>query len=355
MPFPASPRDLTAAWLSEALSSSVVAFELAPLAAQGATSETLRIRLHYAPGADGPASLIAKFPGPTPAMREVGRESGAYRIETWFYRYLATTQEALPVPACYFASFDRPTGNFLLLLEDLTGWEPGDLFSSDLPRIRRMLTALAAIHAANWERAAANERWLSRFTGPALGSIARLLTQAIPTCRVRWPEFTGSLETVSAAIAANPAIYGRLGALPRTLVHGDFHLQNALFSPDGDDCRVIDWATCFAGPAVADISRLLTTCLAPGLRRTHEPDLLAHYHRALVANGVTSYSLAQLRDDYPLGLLSSVVVNTLALAGFGENPWLERTRETGITPAELLGARLSIALADHDVPARIAS
>ena len=82
-----------------------------------------------------------------------------------------------------------------------------------------------------------------------------------------------------------PAYLG-LHTGPRTTSHGDFRLDNLLFQPGHPRPVVVDWQTAAWGGASLDVAYFIGGCLSTEDRRSHEADLLAHYHDALCRRGV---------------------------------------------------------------------
>ena len=100
-------------------------------------------------GGTGPESLVAKLPTADPLAARTAASLGAYEREARFYAELAP-RTALSLPAHYGT---LPGG--ALLLEDLSGLEPGDQFH-DMPadRLRQARRQLVALQAPFWEDAA---------------------------------------------------------------------------------------------------------------------------------------------------------------------------------------------------------
>ncbi len=76
---------------------------------------------------------------------------------------------------------------------------------------------------------------------------------------------------------------------PRTASHGDFRLDNLLFQPGDPRPVVVDWQTLAWAGASIDVAYFIGGCLTAEDRRSHEHDLLAHYHDALCRRGVRDY------------------------------------------------------------------
>ena len=90
--------------------------------------------------------------------------------------------------------------------------------------------------------------------------------------------------------------YGELKAAPTTLVHGDLHLDNVLFSADGTPI-VLDWPSVSRGPAAADFGHFLAESVTPVLRRARQRALAERHAAALAARGVLGYDADALCRD----------------------------------------------------------
>ena len=75
---------------------------------------------------------------------------------------------------------------------------------------------------------------------------------------------------------------------------------------------VVDWQTAAWGGASLDVAYFIGGSLSTEDRRSHEADLLAHYHDALCRGGVRDYSLEQLRWDTRLDSFGGVLMAIVA-------------------------------------------
>ena len=83
------------------------------------------------------------------------------------------------------------------------------------------------------------------------------------------------------------------------MIHGDYRLDNLMFSTtEDDDVVAVDWQTMIVGPPTRDVAYFLGTSLDVDDRRAAEEQLVASYHRALVARGVDGYDAERCFDDY---------------------------------------------------------
>ena len=106
--------------------------------------------------------------------------------------------------------------------------------------------------------------------------------------------------------AAHRFAEDHLAAVPRTLTHGDFHLDNVVFVTTGP--VVLDWARAGARVAVHDLAELLFSMVAPA-------DVDAVYDAYREALGVELGEVpARLHGDLGVRLLQHFATRTLGIA-----------------------------------------
>ena len=71
----------------------------------------------------------------------------------------------------------------------------------------------------------------------------------------------------------------------RTLLHGDYRLDNLMFGGPYPHA-VVDWQTVTLGCALRDVAYLAGSSLDPALRAANERALIAHYFEVLASYGV---------------------------------------------------------------------
>ena len=98
-----------------------------------------------------------------------------------------------------------------------------------------------------------------------------------------------------------------------TLVHGDFH-PGQIFYPSerGGRFAVFDWQTVSTGSGGDDLARIIATGLTPEQQATCDRRLIDLYHALLVEHGVIDYDIERCREDFRLGLVTSVAINIIA-------------------------------------------
>ena len=112
---PASPQDLNPEWVTDVMrdagalpSGRVASVEVQSLSdgGTGFTGETVRLQLAYEGTADGPATVVAKFPTQDRQTRGMLEQFDAYAREIRFYRRFAHRMPC-PTPTFLGADFER--------------------------------------------------------------------------------------------------------------------------------------------------------------------------------------------------------------------------------------------------------
>jgi hypothetical protein len=310
---PTSPDQLTTAWLTDALrqrdalrGGDVRSFRTDVIGqGVGFMGQLARVELEYEPaGATGPRSLIAKFPTPAPENREVAEVFRFYEIETRFYEEIAHQIE-LRTPRCYYSAYDPQTGDFVLLLEDLAPAQVGDQVTGcTVEQAELAIRELAKFHAAWWENPRLAELDWMPYTNESVRAQA-----AQDNYQKAWTPFVENFgNQVPPEILSIGERFGQyviplmdqLAAEPRTIMHGDYRLDNLFFGTDqgGPELAVVDWQIVSKGRGIFDLAYFMTGTLKPEDRRASERDLLKLYHNILVERGVRGYDFDQLWEDY---------------------------------------------------------
>jgi aminoglycoside phosphotransferase (APT) family kinase protein len=93
----------------------------------------------------------------------------------------------------------------------------------------------------------------------------------------------------------------------RSLLHGDFRLDNMLFDVRGgaEPIALVDWQTCAVGCGLTDIGYFLGCGIGSALRSPHEAALLDLYCAEMTRLGVP-LTRTEIWDDYCIGALHGV-------------------------------------------------
>ncbi|WP_051105587.1 phosphotransferase [Parafrankia discariae] len=129
-----------------------------------------------------------------------------------------------------------------------------------------------------------------------------------PPCRSSSGSRTGSPPTDTDTLcrtADHFARWGRRVRTRRTLIHGDYRLDNLLFG-DAHEVMAVGWQSLEIGFPGRDVAYFLSTALPPTLRRARERALVRSYHERLVRMGVEDCF-----RDYRLGTPQAPLLTVL--------------------------------------------
>ncbi len=175
-----------------------------------------------------------------------------FRSEVRFYREIAPVI-GVRVPVCY-RSEDTSDGT-ILVLEDLSSWQPG----ADPLAAARLLSGM---HQSWAGQAHLRWPWL-RPVGVAAGLVAGLFRQT-------WSALADRGDLPADVRALGERLVGKVAeseyaialAGPLTLVHGDACAQNMRTGPRGE-VALLDWEDVSAAPGVVDLAWLLLSSVPP--------------------------------------------------------------------------------------------
>ncbi|WP_165922238.1 oxidoreductase family protein [Pseudonocardia endophytica] len=266
----------------------------------GQLADSYRFTLTYDPPNAGPATIIGKFPSEDPASLQLGIDAGFYECEIRFYRDVAHTVD-VATPRSIHAQRDE-SGAFNLFLEDMAPARSVDQIGGcTIEEAATVLAQAARLHAGSWGQAELlRAPWLQ-----AMANTFTHVTKEFAAVSDHFRETFSDLVDESCLVEAarfadcvDPWI--RILQTQQCLWHSDLRVDNILFDAKGgtEPVTVLDWQTVAAGVGVTDVSYFLGLSLTTEMRREHERDLLDHYHRELVAHGVTDYSRDRCWDDY---------------------------------------------------------
>lgn len=321
------PDALTPAWLTSALASAghlggaaVVAVDVRPLGT-GQMCDSVRVSLRYDRETGAPATLVAKLPAADETSRTTAVAMGSYEKEVRFYQELAPGLD-VRTPRPYYADLEPGTPRFVLLLEDLAPAVQGDQLAGCSPAAAEVaVDELVRLHAPRWGDASLAE--LSWLTGDVDAGRAMAL-MLLPTLWEGFQEryaahLTDEVRTAGEQLFAHLGAYLDGGPGPRTVVHGDFRLDNLLFHPSGSSVAVVDWQTCALGAGAGDVAYFIGAGLLAEHRRDAEQRLVRRYLDGLVEAGVRDYGWDQLWDDYRRGTWTGLMM------AVGASMMVERT------------------------------
>lgn len=308
------PVDITSEWLSNVFDTEVAITSQRRIG-DGLVGMNIRYELAHDSPDLVPASVIAKLPSPDPTSKMTGVTLRNYEREVMFYRHIAPTVD-IRVARCYHTDWEAASGDFVLLMEDLSpGAQGNQVTGCSVDHARTAVLELARLHGPRWaDPALADIEWLQRRSPEDADRLSMLWEMFLPGFLGTYaaylsPEATGVVERFGARIAdfvaADPG--------PLTVTHGDYRLDNLMFATAGGGYPVaaVDWQTPGHGPAAADVAYFLGAGPLPDDRRSIERQLLDEYAAALDGYGVHVDS-ATLWEQYRRMAYGGMVMAVIA-------------------------------------------
>lgn len=320
--FPADASQITAAWLESSLKPVSTDYRLGAFQVErtgtGQIGENVRITLqwHGSPGDANaaPTSVVAKFASSDATSRATGVALGNYRREVAFYRHVAPRSE-IRLAQCWAAEFDESTDNFVLLLEDLTPGVVGDqLQGCSLEHAEVVVDSAATWHRSWWEHSLLDEfgTWMSGPPDPtSVAQLEMLWGMAWPAFLERHPDkFTDDQRALATEFGSVVASWANRERGPRTIIHGDYRVDNMLFGGDHHRWVVpVDWQTPAIGPGIRDVAYFLGASLLADDRRRSEERLVRRWWDQIPQH---AYDWDTCWTEYQRAALDGLVVAVVA-------------------------------------------
>jgi hypothetical protein len=283
----------------------------------GQIGQCIRYALDFAGDPGGaPRSLVGKFPSDDPLSRQTGVTLRNYWKEVSFYRELRP-RLGIRTPRCYLARIEGQGPEHVLLLEDLAPARQGDQLAGCSPEVARAaVRELVGLHAPTWrDDSLRGIEWLGA-PDATLVQIGRLLYRSqLPAFLARFrerlaPDEAALIERVAASQGPPFEPLGDVFAV----THVDYRLDNLLIdeTTSPPTIGVVDWQSLTLGSPLADVAYFLGAGLLPEVRRSVEREIVADYHRALLAAGVAGYPWERCWNDYRRGVFAGFAVTVVA-------------------------------------------
>jgi len=170
---PKCPDEITNSWLNDLLRRSgklekaaVVNLSIEPLTIQIGSANIVRIILQYDFPENGLlSSMIVKFVS-------IHKIPHAEKLRTYwdrevnFYNHLGSNS-GISTPQCIYAELDKRSGDYLLLMEDMSKCRVGDFFGN-IEDVQMAIQNLARFHAKRWNNKLLDEMPWGTFFSPVL-------------------------------------------------------------------------------------------------------------------------------------------------------------------------------------------
>lgn len=309
---------VTPAWLSEALSQGglpVTAAELTELTLEplggGRGNLASLARLHLSSGgppvAKLPSTLVLKIA--PEAKSSLVRSWRLGRREAFFYRTFGG-RGPLRAPRCYFADSDPRTGDFTIVLEDLSAAASADQrVGATLEQAQIAVEALAQHHVHFWQHEALvkHSDWLP-LPNANRDAVLFFVKRSWQSCANRYPTLPTSSQQSLLALERNyGALLDRVSTAPVTLLHGDFRLDNMFFASESwKTCfAVADWQLVAQGRGPWDLGNFLVGSLTSATRSACQLELVRRYYSIIQPACGDAYTFADCVADCDAGIVGS--------------------------------------------------
>lgn len=347
MTIPGSMAEVSPQWVEECVGRGKLKnINLVPMGeGVGMMSSMSIIELEWEDSKDMPSSLVLKLAAENDTNRAVSQQFNLYLKEVSYYKELAPKTTARS-PLVYASEIDEEH-NFFLLMEDVSTYRMGSqIDGATVQECELCVDFLVNLHASFWNQLSDVE-WLPNMSG------SDNATNMALGCEAGWPQLQQIFgefvpDNIEAQreryLAAIPTLQAQLDQHPKTLIHGDFRMDNMLFgqAPEHDRLLVVDFQGPLQGNGIHDVAYLLSHSAKTEVRRKHERDLIEHYANGLINAGVKDYSVEKAWNDYRIGVLYSWTV-AVVIAGT-----MDPANERGFAWMSKMVERNGLAINDLD-------
>ena len=276
-------------------------------------------------------SVVIKTPIMDSSILKTAQINGIYQREVEFYRAISQTGVGTNIPHCYYADFDAESGDFLLILENLSSRIPGNHHTSrPLHEIKDVFRAYGRLH--HTFSSLPELRTGIFLAKPGNGKfIRRQMQQLLAPMVDKLAPYMG--ERTRHRILSQLSHFEKLyeyskQARHSTLTHGDAHQANVMFGENGEEPVILDWQLARFGIGMEDIARFLLLSTEPEFRREHTDELITVYADELSAIG-SDLTFTECQADY-LPMLALQACMSLLAIGAADFTQSEEQRQTGV-------------------------
>jgi Ecdysteroid kinase-like family len=263
-----------------------------------------RLEVNYSADvpAFAPTKLFLKISAPN-LLQVVSSENQNKEVE--FYNLIAREMGDPPFIRCYDAAYSLESGNYYLLLDDLSETH----FQSEPPHLpskmycESAVECLAQLHAFWWEDSRLGKKIGKLFADSELNAFVSEVEQNV----ISFIDFLGDRLSVKQhkiydrLLSSTYRIWGRLtDASGLTVTHGDAHWWNLLYPHDMDRDRVclFDWQLWHVDVGARDLAFMVALGGYSERNPAMEQNLILRYYDSLTAHGVRKYTWEDFWNDY---------------------------------------------------------
>ncbi|KAH8168745.1 ecdysteroid kinase domain-containing protein [Sarocladium implicatum] len=199
--------------------------------------------------------------------------------EAGFFSTLAPNIKNVVFPNGWWGGENETQG--ISIMDDLTKQGctfPPEVAEYSVEQVKNGVATLAGLHAQYWGQSQEDHPWIWNNYDPSVKFMAGPWDEmARDPGRPVLPE---SLKDGKRGHDALDRYFAERNARFRTLLHGDTHIGNIYFLPDGQ-MGFLDWSAFHFASCFQDIVYHMTALLSVENRRAHEMEILDHYLETL--------------------------------------------------------------------------
>lgn len=264
--------------------------------------------------------LLEQPSSPHPPMNfYLKGQKGAFRDgeqEVIFYQRIAPLMSPSLSPNCYIAEYDKETGDYCILLRDLSisHYVLDPEVPAQVSDMEKMLSALARLHTFWWGHPQFAKNGI-------FASVTKRIYKDFSALR---EEFSGFMDYLGDRLSLKrknicerildkypDVILDHLSSPQKlTLVHNDAHPGN-FFLPKNvstNDVYIIDWAQWNVNFALRDVAYLIIFSWYPERREKMEKVIVQNYYKYLCEFGLTQYDWQTCWNDYRLYAIETILI-----------------------------------------------
>ena len=225
----------------------------------------------------------------------------------------------LPIPLCYDVFVSDEKNEFVIVLEDISNRYavPDSTVLTDKNIWFSCAESLAKFHSAFW-----NHNVISHDKAEHDAVSDRECLQSfLHDFRDEFDSVTKT--TLERAMEINISLIKETSRRKReknnvTICNGDSHIYNFMLSPERNkNSLMVDFQFWGGGISTDDLAHLTRVSFSDELKEDIQIPLVEHYHKTLLAHGVTGYTWENCLSDYRTSVASMVLIPLWQYSGFG--------------------------------------
>jgi hypothetical protein len=227
--------------------------------------------------------------------------------EADFFTKIAPTLENVTFPRGWWSGNNDVQG--IAIMDDLTKFGcdfPPEAAAYSVDKVMSGVESLAGLHAKYWGQSQEDHPWIWNNYDPAMTFMCSGWHDVVRTPgRPQLPEYLMDSERI---LEAQKRYYAERNPRFRTLLHGDTHIGNVYFTPEGG-IGFLDWSAFHFASCFHDIVYFMLALLTVEDRRAHEMEILDRYLETLHKLGGPKFDRndPEVMTEYKRSFLTCIV------------------------------------------------